>query len=251
MWDAFKKWRCCRKGWEAVIFIPRFLNHQLIRFQLPQFSTSCIGTNLYGVLHISIQAHDFIFTLNPVVGQYSLLYLKFGGQLGQKFQKKTIKINTNVINALQSLGNSHIWWFGHLSDIDSMHFELMHATELQKLRVGGRFCGRQFGFNMAYIWGIRHWSMFVIEPRSTLGLALGDRYSLSEISQITNIPKGTISDIKKRKSPLNKPRSGRSSKLSERHKRQIVFHITKNQISSIVYKYYHSRSPTSSLSWHP
>jgi transposase len=64
-----------------------------------------------------------------------------------------------------------------------------------------------------------------------LGLILGDRHSLSEISQITNIPKGTISDIKKRKSPLNKPRSGRPPKLSERHKRQIVFHITKNHKS--------------------
>jgi len=37
-----------------------------------------------------------------------------------------------------------------------------------------------------------------------LGLIQGGRHSLSEISQITNIPKGTIGNLKKRDTPLNK-----------------------------------------------
>ena len=63
------------------------------------------------------------------------------------------------------------------------------------------------------------------------GLFQGARHSLSEITQITNIPKGTLGNLKKRNTPLSKPRSGRPSKLSERHKRQIVFHITRNHIT--------------------
>jgi transposase len=59
----------------------------------------------------------------------------------------------------------------------------------------------------------------------------GGRHSLSEITQITNIPKGTLGCLKKRNTPLNKVRTGRPSKLSERHKRQIVFHITRNHQS--------------------
>ena len=61
-----------------------------------------------------------------------------------------------------------------------------------------------------------------------LGLIQGGRHSLSEITKITNIPKQTLGDLKKRNTPLSKPRSGRPSKLSDRHKRQIVFHITRN-----------------------
>ena len=64
-----------------------------------------------------------------------------------------------------------------------------------------------------------------------LGLIQGGRHSLSEISHITNIPPGTLGDLKKRNSPLSKVRSGRPSKLSPRHKRQIVFHITRNHES--------------------
>ena len=64
-----------------------------------------------------------------------------------------------------------------------------------------------------------------------LGLIQGGRHSLSEISQITNIPKGTIGNLKKRDTPLNKVRSGRPPKLSDRHKRQIVLHITKTHKS--------------------
>ena len=64
-----------------------------------------------------------------------------------------------------------------------------------------------------------------------LGLIQGGRHSLSEISQITNIPKGTIGNLKKRNTPLNKVRSGHPPKLSIRDKRQIVFHITRNHES--------------------
>ena len=61
-----------------------------------------------------------------------------------------------------------------------------------------------------------------------LGLIQGERHSLSEITKITNIPKQTLGDLKKRNTPLNKPRSGHPSKLSDRHKRQIIFHVTRN-----------------------
>jgi len=64
-----------------------------------------------------------------------------------------------------------------------------------------------------------------------LGLIQGERHSLSEITTITNIPKGTLGDLKKRNTPLNKVRTGRPEKLSDRHKRQIVFHITRNHQS--------------------
>jgi len=64
-----------------------------------------------------------------------------------------------------------------------------------------------------------------------LGLIQGGRHSRSEISQITNIPKGTIGNLKKRNTPLNKVRSGHPPKLSIRDKRQIVFHITRNHES--------------------
>src|SRR5436853_6516030 len=45
-----------------------------------------------------------------------------------------------------------------------------------------------------------------------LGLIQGRRHSLSEITQITNIPKRTLGNLKKRNTPLNKPRSGRPHK---------------------------------------
>ena len=54
---------------------------------------------------------------------------------------------------------------------------------------------------------------------------------MGEITQITNIPIGTLGDLKQRNTPLNKVRKGRPKKLSERHKRQIVFHITRNHQS--------------------
>ena len=61
-----------------------------------------------------------------------------------------------------------------------------------------------------------------------LGLIQGERHSLSEITKITNIPKQTLGDLKQYNTPISKPRSGCPAKLSERHKRQIVFHITRN-----------------------
>ena len=64
-----------------------------------------------------------------------------------------------------------------------------------------------------------------------LGLIQGGRHSLSEITQITNIPKGLLGNLKKCNTPLNKARSGRTPKLSDRHKRQIILHITKNHES--------------------
>src|SRR5436853_5164096 len=64
-----------------------------------------------------------------------------------------------------------------------------------------------------------------------LGLIQGGRHSLSEITAITNIPKGTLGDLKKRNTPLNKVQPGRPQKLSDRHKRQIIFHITRNHQS--------------------
>ena len=54
---------------------------------------------------------------------------------------------------------------------------------------------------------------------------------MSEISQITNISKGTLGDLKKRNTSLSKARTERSNKLSDRLKRQIVLHITRNHKS--------------------
>ena len=59
----------------------------------------------------------------------------------------------------------------------------------------------------------------------------GGRHSLSEITGIINIPKGSLGNLKKRNTPLNKVRSGRPPKLSTRTKCQIVLHITKNHKS--------------------
>ena len=59
----------------------------------------------------------------------------------------------------------------------------------------------------------------------------GARHTLCEIITITNIPKGTLKQLKKRNTPLNKVRFGRPPKLSERHKCQIIFHITRNHQS--------------------
>ena len=63
------------------------------------------------------------------------------------------------------------------------------------------------------------------------GLFQSERHSLSEITKITNIPKGTLGNLKKRNTPLSKARSGRPPELSDRHKCQIVFHITRNHQS--------------------
>ena len=64
-----------------------------------------------------------------------------------------------------------------------------------------------------------------------LALMQGGRHSLRVISQIINIPKGTLSKLKKSGTPLNKRRSGRPYKLLERTKRQVEFHIRRNHAS--------------------
>ena len=64
-----------------------------------------------------------------------------------------------------------------------------------------------------------------------LGLMEGRRHSLHEINHLTNIPLRTLYSLRKRNNPLSKQRSGRPPKLSLRHKRQIVFHITRNHES--------------------
>jgi len=64
-----------------------------------------------------------------------------------------------------------------------------------------------------------------------LELMEGARHTLSEITTITNIPKGTLKQLKKRNTPLNKVHFGHPPKLSERHKGQIIFHITRNHQS--------------------
>ena len=62
----------------------------------------------------------------------------------------------------------------------------------------------------------------------TLALTEEGRCKLREISQITNIPIDALGDLKKRGMPLTRPRSDRPHKLSERHKRRIEFHVTRN-----------------------
>jgi transposase len=54
---------------------------------------------------------------------------------------------------------------------------------------------------------------------------------LREITEITNIPIGSLGNLKKRNTPLNKVRTGRPKKFTDRHKRQIVLHITRNHKS--------------------
>ena len=61
-----------------------------------------------------------------------------------------------------------------------------------------------------------------------LDLIAGGRHSLTEITNITNIPKGMLSDIKKRKTAETKPRSDRPKKLTEHDKHRIEIHIHLN-----------------------
>jgi len=58
-----------------------------------------------------------------------------------------------------------------------------------------------------------------------LGLIEGGRHSLREITNITNIPKGTLGDLKKRNTGISKPRSGRPKTLSSRDLRHIEIYI--------------------------
>ena len=61
-----------------------------------------------------------------------------------------------------------------------------------------------------------------------LELIQGGLHFLSEIFHITNISKGTLGDLRKCNSSLNKVHSGHPLNLSNRHKYQIIFYITKN-----------------------
>jgi len=51
-----------------------------------------------------------------------------------------------------------------------------------------------------------------------LGLIKGGRHSLSEISQITNVPKGTLGNLKKQDTSLSKAHTECPDKLSDRAK---------------------------------
>ena len=51
---------------------------------------------------------------------------------------------------------------------------------------------------------------------------------MSEITNITKIPKGTLGDLKKRGTRVTKQRTGRPKKLTEADKRQIVLHIRRD-----------------------
>ena len=62
-----------------------------------------------------------------------------------------------------------------------------------------------------------------------MGLIEGKRYSLSEITNIINIPKDTLSDIKKRGTGLSKHRSDRPKRLTSRDKRRIERFIRINK----------------------
>ena len=56
----------------------------------------------------------------------------------------------------------------------------------------------------------------------------GSRHSLSEITSITNIPKGTLGDLKKRGTGISKPWCGHPKKFSIADKRQIDLYIRRN-----------------------
>jgi hypothetical protein len=58
-----------------------------------------------------------------------------------------------------------------------------------------------------------------------LGLIAGGRHSLSKITSITNIPKGTLGDLKKRGTGISKPQSGGPKKFSTLDKHQIDLYI--------------------------
>ena len=61
-----------------------------------------------------------------------------------------------------------------------------------------------------------------------LGLIAGGQHSLREITNITNIPKGTLGDLKKRGTPISKPCTGRPKKLSKGEKHYIDLYIRRN-----------------------
>ena len=62
-----------------------------------------------------------------------------------------------------------------------------------------------------------------------LGLCQGRRHSLHDITNIINIPKSTVYDIKKRDTAASKQRSGRPKKLTNRDKRHLEIYIRTNK----------------------
>jgi hypothetical protein len=98
------------------------------------------------------------------------------------------------------------------------------------------------------IWYLLEYIMRTVEwmPRwwsRAFELIQGDRHSLSEITQITNIPKGTFENLKKHNTLLNKVWTSRPLKLSDHHKRQIILYIIRNHQS-------HRLSAPSCDRWH-
>ena len=61
-----------------------------------------------------------------------------------------------------------------------------------------------------------------------LGLMRGKKHALSEITQITNIPKGTLGDLRKRGTGVTKSRCGHPNKLTQRDIRHIEIYIRRN-----------------------
>ena len=67
------------------------------------------------------------------------------------------------------------------------------------------------------------------ERGKALGLCAGHRNSLREITNIINIPKSTVYDIKTRDTGISKPRPGRPKKLSASDIRQLIRYIRTNK----------------------
>ena len=61
-----------------------------------------------------------------------------------------------------------------------------------------------------------------------LGLIAGGRHSLRDITNITNIPKETLGDLKKRGTGVTKQRGGRLKKFDTRDKCRIELHIRRD-----------------------
>src|SRR2546421_939174 len=62
-----------------------------------------------------------------------------------------------------------------------------------------------------------------------LGLTIGGRHSVREITKITGVPKSTVSDIQTRGTPTKKPKMGRPKLLMARDKRRIDAYIKKSK----------------------
>src|SRR5437667_553244 len=73
------------------------------------------------------------------------------------------------------------------------------------------------------------------ERGKALGLCAAGRNSLREVTNIINIPKSTVHDIKTRGTGISKPRSGRPKKLSTRDIRQLIRYIRDQQINASNY----------------